>query len=90
MKFGTELRVLGDYATALYSSSNVPVKASFNCTVVDFLSEFVFTDAAESISSELFSEWFCTKNCVSCESNVTDFLNEILSKELGHFKYFST
>jgi hypothetical protein len=40
MKFGTELRVLGAYATVMYSSSNVPIKASFNCNVVEFLSEF--------------------------------------------------
>ena len=42
MKFGTELRVFGAYATVLYSSSNVPIKASFNCTFVDFLSDFFF------------------------------------------------
>jgi hypothetical protein len=90
MKFGTEQRVLGDYATVLYSSSNVSIKASFNCTVVDFLSEFFFSDAVERISSELVSGWFCTKNYVSYEISITDFLNEILSKELGHFKYFST
>lgn len=55
-----------------------------------FYPNFFFSDAAERISSELVSWWFCTKNCVSYEINITDFLNEILSKVLGHFKYFST
>jgi hypothetical protein len=49
MRFGTELRVFGDYATVVYSSSNAPIKASFNCTVVDFLFEFFFSDIVERI-----------------------------------------
>ena len=81
MKFGTKLRVLGDYGTVLYSSSSVPIQVSFSCIVVDFPSEFFVSDAAERISCELVSGWFCIKNCASYVISITDFLNEILSKD---------
>ena len=60
----------------------------FNCTVVDFLSEFFFSDFAERVSSEPVSGWFWTKNCVSYEINIADFLSEILSKVLGTLNIF--